>query len=62
MASINRQLIVGRIIFVVTRCERHSDYVEQVFLTKKNAEEYCNKYNNDKNEYTRCITRVKVKK
>lgn len=60
MANTNRQLIVGRTIFVVTRCEKHSDYVEQAFLTKKNAEEYCNKYNN--NEYIRCITRVKVKK
>jgi hypothetical protein len=47
------------VVYVVTRCEEHSDYVEEVFFDKVKAEEYCNKFNQDENNYQRDITEIK---
>ena len=47
------------VVYVVTRCEEHSDYVEEVFYDKVKAEEYCNKFNQDENNYQRDITEIK---
>ena len=46
--------------YVVTRCEEHDDYVEQVFFDKIKAEEYCKPYNEDENSYYRNITKIEV--
>ena len=46
--------------YIVTRCEEHDDYVEQVFFDKKKAEEYCKSYNEDENNYHRNITKIEV--
>ena len=46
--------------YVVTRCEAHSDYVEEVFFDKDKAQEYCDQFKGNENEYARHITKVKV--
>ena len=48
------------IVYVVTRSEEHSDYVEKVFLEESKAEEYCKQFENDEDEYGRDITKIKV--
>lgn len=48
-------------IYVVTRCEEHSDYVEFAYKDRSDAERYCQKFNNDENEYWRCITETELK-
>ena len=47
-------------VYVVTRSEEHSDYVEAVFLSEDKAEEYCKPFNEDENCYARNITKVKI--
>ena len=47
-------------VYVVTRSEEHSDYVEAVFLNEDKAEEYCKPFNEDENRYARNITKVKI--
>lgn len=47
-------------VYVVTRSEEHSDYVEAVFLNEDKAEEYCKVYNEDANSYHRNITKIKI--
>ena len=47
-------------VYVVTRSEEHSDYVEAVFLNEDKAEEYCKPFNEDENCYARNITKVKI--
>jgi hypothetical protein len=48
------------IVYVVTRCEEHSDYVEKVFFNEDKAQEYCDQFKGNENEYARYITKVKV--
>lgn len=48
------------IVYVVTRCEEHSDYVEEVFFDEDKAQEYCEQFKGNENEYARHITKVKV--
>lgn len=48
------------IAYVVTRSEEHSDYVEKVFFDEDKAQEYCDQFKGNENEYARDITRVKV--
>lgn len=48
------------IVYVITRCEEHSDYVEQVFLDRIKAEDYCKQFEGDENEYGRDITKIQV--
>lgn len=47
-------------LYVVTRCEEHSDYVEEAFFDENKAQEYCDKFKENENEYARHITRVEV--
>lgn len=48
------------IAYVVTRCEEHDDYVEEVFFDIEKAEQYCEKYNSNEDNYCRHITKVNV--
>ena len=48
------------IVYVVTRCEEHSDYVEEVFFDENKAQEYCDQFKGNEDEYARHITKVKV--
>lgn len=48
------------IAYVVTRCEEHSDYVEEVFFDIEKAEQYCAKYNSNEDNYRRHITKINV--
>lgn len=48
------------IVYVVTRCEEHSDYVEKVFLDGIKAEDYCKQFVGDENQYGRDITKIQV--
>lgn len=48
------------VAYVVTRCEAHSDYVEEVFFDIEKAEQYCAKYNSNEDNYHRHITKVNV--
>lgn len=47
-------------IFVVTRCEGFSDYVEKAFVDEADAENYCKPFNEDEDSYVRDITKVKL--
>ena len=47
-------------VYVVTRCEEHSDYVEKAFMDKENAETYCKQFNENEDCYCRDITKVKI--
>ena len=46
--------------YVVTRCEEHDDYVEKVFVNESKAVEYCKKFNDKPNEYSRSITKIEL--
>jgi hypothetical protein len=46
--------------YVVTRCEEHSDYVEQVFFDEDKAQKYCDQFKGNENEYARHITEIEV--
>lgn len=48
------------IVYVVTRCEEHSDYVEEVFFDENKAQKYCDQFKGNENEYARHITKVEV--
>ena len=48
------------VVYVVSRSEEHSDYVEEVFLDESKAEKYCDQFKGDENEYARYITKVKL--
>ena len=48
------------IAYVITRCEEHSDYVEEVFFNEDKAQEYCDQFKGNEDEYARHITKVKV--
>ena len=48
------------IVYVVTRCEAYSDYVEEVFFDEDKAQAYCDQFKGDENEYVRHITKVEV--
>jgi len=50
----------NRFVYVVTRCEEHSDYVEAVFLNKEKAEAYCEQFNKNEECYRRHITKAKI--
>ena len=47
-------------LYVVTRCEEHSDYVEKAFFSRKKAEEYCKQFEGNEDAYGRDITEIKV--
>ena len=46
--------------YVVTRCEEHSDYVEEVFFDEDKAQKYCDQFKGNENEYARHITKIEV--
>lgn len=48
------------IVYVITRCEEHSDYVEEVFFDEDKAQAYCDQFKGNENEYARHITKVNV--
>ena len=47
-------------MYVITRCEEHSDYVEEVFFDEDKAQKYCDQFKGNENEYARHITKVEV--
>ena len=47
-------------LYIVMRCEEHSDYVEKVFVAKDKAIAYCKKYNSNPREYSRTIEEMEV--
>ena len=47
-------------LYVVTRCEEHSDYVEKAFFSEKEAEEYCKQFEGNEDAYGRDITEIEV--
>ena len=47
-------------LYVVTRCEEHSDYVEKVFNDKEMAEKYCMQFVGNDDAYQREITEAKL--
>lgn len=47
-------------VYVVVRCEEHDDYVEKVFVDKTKANEYCNKFEGNPNEYGRYYEEMEV--
>lgn len=50
-----------RKVYVVVRCEEHSDYVERVFVDNDKAVAYCNKFNSStSDEYCRVIEAMEV--
>jgi hypothetical protein len=50
-----------RRLYIVMRCEEHSDYVEKVFVDNDKAVAYCNKFNSStSNEYCRVIEEMEV--
>lgn len=49
-----------RLLYIVMRCEEHSDYVEKVFVDKGKAIAYCDKYNSNPREYSRTIEEMEV--
>lgn len=50
-----------RKVYVVMRCEEHSDYVEKVFVDNNKAVAYCNKFNQPtSDEYCRVIEEMEV--
>lgn len=49
-----------RRLYIVMRCEEHSDYVEKVFVDKDKAIAYCDKYNSNPLEYSRTIEEMEV--
>lgn len=55
-----KEVDLNSIAYVITRCEEHSDYVEEVFFDKDKAQEYCDQFKENEDEYARHITEVKV--
>lgn len=49
-----------RLLYIVMRCEAHSDYVEKVFVDKDKAIAYCEQYNSNPREYSRTIEEMEV--
>lgn len=49
-----------RKVYVVVRCEEHDDYVEKVFVDKTKANEYCNQFEGNPNEYGRYYEEMEV--
>lgn len=49
-----------RKLYVVVRCEEHADYIEKVFVDKTKANEYCNKFEGNPNEYGRYYEEMEV--
>lgn len=49
-----------RKVYVVVRCEEHDDYIEKVFVDKTKANEYCNKFEGNPNEYGRYYEEMEV--
>ena len=49
-----------RRLYIVMRCEEHSDYVDKVFVDKDKAIDYCNQYNSNPREYSRTIEEMEV--
>ena len=49
-----------RRLYIVMRCEEHSDYVEKVFVDKTKANEYCNKFEGNPNAYGRYYEEMDV--
>ena len=47
-------------VYVVVRCEEHSDYVERVFVDKTKANEYCKQFEGVSNEYSRDVEEMEV--
>ena len=47
-------------LYIVMRCEEHSDYVDKVFVDKDKAIAYCNQYNSNPREYSRTIEEMEV--
>ena len=58
--EINEHLHDEQYLYVVTRCEEHSDYVEKVFIYETAAEKYCEQFNNNEDAYHRDITKIKL--
>lgn len=49
-----------RKVYIVMRCEEHSDYVEKVFVDKNKAVSYCDQYNSNSREYSRTIEEMEI--
>ena len=49
-----------RLLYIVMRCEEHSDYVEKVFIDNDKAVAYCNQYNSNPRENSRTIEEMEV--
>ena len=49
-----------RLLYIVMRCEEHSDYVEKVFVDKDKAIAYCKQFNSNPREYSRTIEEMEV--
>lgn len=50
-----------RKVYVVLRCEEHSDWVERVFVDNDKAVAYCNKFNSPtSDEYCKVIEAMEV--
>ncbi len=47
-------------LYIVTRSEEHSDYVEKAFFSLKKAEEYCKQFEDNEDEYDRDIIEIEV--
>lgn len=47
-------------LYIVMRCEEHSDYVDKVFVDKDKAIAYCENYNSNPREYSRTIEEMEV--
>lgn len=47
-------------VYVVVRCEEHSDYVERVFVDKEKADAYCKQFEGVPNEYSRDVEEMEV--
>lgn len=47
-------------LYVVTRCEEHSDCVEKVFVDEEKAIDYCSRFEGKDDEYARNYTKVEL--
>ena len=47
-------------LYVVTRCEEHSDYIEKVFVDENKANDYCEQFEGDEDAYGRDITEIDI--
>lgn len=53
-------IMEDKIVYIVMRCEEHSDYVEKVFVDECKAKEYCEQFDDNPNEYFRYIDKMEV--